>query len=44
MNTFIYRDFTRKALDEAYDNTNAVSNSAEILQGFETRSEILSKE
>ena len=44
MNKFIYRDFTRKALDEAYDNTNAVSNSAEILQGFETRSEILSKE
>lgn len=44
MNEFVYRCFTRKALDTAYDNTHAVGNSAEILSDFEFRSQKLARE
>lgn len=44
MTEFIYRCFTRKALDAAYDNTHAVKDSAEILEGFELRSRKLAGE
>lgn len=44
MSEFIYRSFTRKALDCAYDNTHAVGNSAEILSDFEIRSQKMARE
>lgn len=44
MSEFIYRSFTRKALDCAYDNTHAVENSAEILSDFEIRSQEMARE
>lgn len=44
MADYIYRCFTRKALDAAYDNTHAVRDSAEILEGFELRSRKLAGE
>lgn len=44
MADYIYRCFTRKTLDAAYDNTHAVRDSAEILEGFELRSRKLAGE
>ena len=44
MSEFIYRSFTRKALDCAYDNTHAVGNSAEILSDFALRSQKMARE
>ncbi len=44
MTDSIYRCYTRKALDAAYDNTHAVRNSAEILDGFEIRSHKMARE
>lgn len=44
MANLVYRSFTRKALDAAYDNTRAVADSAEILAGFEKRSLEISKQ
>lgn len=42
--TALYRNFlTREELDAAYDNTNAVSDSAQILAGFEERSRLLAE-
>lgn len=42
--TALYRNFlTREELDAAYDNTNAVSDSAQLLAGFEERSRLLAE-
>lgn len=43
MANLVYRSFTRKALDAAYDNALAVADSTEILAGFEKRSLEISK-
>lgn len=44
MTEFIYRCFTRKALDAAYDNTHAVKDSADVLEDFEIRSQKMARE
>jgi len=40
----LYRDMDRAALDAAYDNSRAVANSAELLAGFQARSDRLRRE
>src|SRR5262245_9891253 len=41
MGPVVYRGMDQSALDAAYDNTSAVKNSAELLAGFDARSEAL---
>lgn len=43
MEELVYRGFTQAQLDAAYDNTNAVADSAALLKGFDLRSEELAK-
>ena len=44
MDNYVYRNFTRESLGKAYDNTSAVKNSSEILEGFNARSAEISKQ
>ena len=44
MDNYVYRNFTRESLGKAYDNSSAVENSSEILEGFNARSAEISKQ
>ena len=41
---YVYRNFTKELLDQAYDNTRAVENSRELLENFSTKSAEISME
>lgn len=41
MKELVYRGFTQEELDDAYDNTKAVVDSAEWLKGFDKRSDAM---
>ena len=44
MSKFVYRNFTKELLDQAYDNTRAVENSRELLESFSVKSAEISME
>lgn len=43
-NNYVYRNFTRESLGKAYDNSSAVKESLQILNGFNARSAEISKQ
>lgn len=43
-NDYVYQNFTWESLGKAYDNSSAVKNSSEILEGFNARSNDISKQ
>ncbi len=43
MSGLVYRGFTQAELDAGYDNTNAVADSALLLNGFDFRSDLMAK-
>lgn len=44
MENYVYRNFTKELLDQAYDNTRAVAASREILGSFSARSAEISEQ